>query len=79
MTWWQLGGFAYVNICGGPFGMESAVNAGGALLTLITIGVLAVCWAMPQALMTAELSTAFPVNGGLIVVRSARLVSLEGW
>lgn len=79
MTWWQLGGFAYVNICGGPFGMESAVNAGGALLTLVTIGVLSVCWAMPQALMTAEMSTAFPVNGGLIVVRPVCRGFLGTW
>ena len=69
MGWWKLAFVAYVAVCGGPFGMEPAVNAAGALPTLILVGILAVFWAMPQALMTAEMSTTFSVNGGYIVVR----------
>ena len=68
MNWWKLAALSYVTVCGGPFGMETAVNAAGALPTLIMIGVLAVFWALPQALMTAEMSTIFSVNGGYIVV-----------
>jgi hypothetical protein len=70
MNWWKLAALAYVTVCGGPFGMEPAVQAAGALPVLIMVGVLAIFWAMPQALMTAEMSTMFPVNGGYIVVRS---------
>ena len=76
MGWWQLSAFAYVNICGGPFGMESAVNAGGALLTLIAIGVVSLLWAAPQSVMTAEMSTAFAVNGGMVVVRATATMPL---
>ena len=69
MNWWKLAALSYVAVSGGPFGLEQAIQAGGALPTLILIGVLAVFWALPQALMTAEMSTIFSVNGGYIVVR----------
>lgn len=69
LNWWKLAALSYVTVAGGPFGMENAVQAAGALPTLIMVGILAVFWAMPQALMTAEMSTAFSVNGGYIVVR----------
>lgn len=60
--------FAYIGVCGGPFGLEGAVQAGGALLTLVGIGVISVAWALPQALITAEMATAFPINGGSVEV-----------
>ena len=44
---------AFVSVCGGPFGIEDAVGAAGPLVTLISLLVLGVFWALPQALMTA--------------------------
>ena len=74
MTWWQLTAFGYVALGGGPFGMESAVQAGGSLMALCGIIVFSLLWATPQAIMTAELSTAYPVNGGMVVVRVSSAV-----
>jgi hypothetical protein len=52
--------------------MEPAVKAAGALPTLISTGVLAVLWAVPQCLFIAELASMFDVNGGFVVVRRCR-------
>ena len=54
-------------VAGGPFGIELAVNAAGAMLTLLGLVAAALLWGMPQALITAELSSAIPVNGGPVV------------
>ncbi|KAA0149092.1 hypothetical protein FNF29_06180 [Cafeteria roenbergensis] len=56
----------YLAVCGGPFGIETAVGAAGTLPTIIAVAALAVLWELPQALMTAELSTVFPSNAGYI-------------
>eukprot|EP00474_Spongospora_subterranea_P011189 CRZ11647.1 hypothetical protein [Spongospora subterranea] len=53
--------------CGGPFGLEPAVNAGGAGLTLIGLIALPFVWTIPQALMTAELAAMIPENGGSLI------------
>lgn len=56
----------------GPFGIEVCVGAAGPLYTLIALIGLPFVWAVPQALMTAELSTMIPENGGYILwVRDA--------
>ena len=44
-----------------------AVRAGGAFLTMIGIIVVSFFWALPQALMAAELSLMMDVNGGAVV------------
>ncbi|CEP02561.1 unnamed protein product (mitochondrion) [Plasmodiophora brassicae] len=58
---------AFFLTCGGPFGLESAVQAGGVLLTLAGLILLPFLWAVPQSLMTAELSSMMSVNGGSLV------------
>lgn len=63
LSWPQLTLFAYTLYCAGAYGIEQAVGVGGAAgvcLALIGFGVL---WALPQALITAELSTAFQKSG----------------
>uniref|UniRef100_A0A6B2L457 Amino acid permease/ SLC12A domain-containing protein n=1 Tax=Arcella intermedia TaxID=1963864 RepID=A0A6B2L457_9EUKA len=57
----------YFWTCGGPFGVEPAVQAGGALLTWVCMVIAALCWSLPQAIMAAELSLMMDVNGGNIV------------
>jgi amino acid transporter len=54
-------------VAGGAFGMEDAVAAAGPFLVLLMILVLPWLWSFPTALMTAELSTAMPENGGYVV------------
>lgn len=56
----------YYGVSGGPFGIETAVQAAGPLLTLIGLGVLPTIWSAPEAALTAELSTAFPEASGFV-------------
>ncbi|KAK7820014.1 putative polyamine transporter [Quercus suber] len=45
----------FYEVSGGPFGVEDSVKAGGGPLFI------------PEALVTAELSTSFPENGGYVI------------
>jgi amino acid transporter len=64
LSWLQLAVVAYAFNCGGAYGIESAVGQGGAFFCVLFLCVFGLLWALPQALMTAELATAFPRNGG---------------
>ncbi|GJW88152.1 probable polyamine transporter [Tanacetum coccineum] len=57
----------YFEVAGGPFGEEPAVQAAGPLLAILGFTVFPFIWAIPEALVTAELSTAFPGNGGFVI------------
>ena len=61
----------YYGVSGGPFGLEEAVSAGGPLLTLAGLLVLPFAWSIPEAMVTAELSTAFPEAAGFVAWVSA--------
>eukprot|EP01062_Namystynia_karyoxenos_P059776 TRINITY_DN5119_c0_g1_i1.p1 TRINITY_DN5119_c0_g1~~TRINITY_DN5119_c0_g1_i1.p1 ORF type:complete len:623 (+),score=134.12 TRINITY_DN5119_c0_g1_i1:153-2021(+) len=56
----------YYGVSGGPFGVESAVRHGGPLLALLGFVVLPFVWAVPEALVTTELSTALPEAAGYV-------------
>ena len=56
----MLVGLTYYSVSGGPLGTEEAVKAGGAALALLGFLVMPLVWSLPEALMTAELSIAFP-------------------
>jgi len=57
----------YFTVCGGPYGLEVAIGAGYPLLSFLGIFIIPWFWAMPLAIMTAELSTAMPDNDGFIL------------
>ncbi|KAI9106523.1 hypothetical protein K1719_022051 [Acacia pycnantha] len=57
----------YFEVAGGPYGEEPAVQAAGPLLAIIGFTVFPFIWSVPEALITAELCTAFPGNGGYVV------------
>lgn len=57
----------YFEVAGGPYGEEPAVQAAGPLLAIIGFLVFPFIWSVPEALITAELSTTFPGNGGYVV------------
>ena len=67
LTFWSLVGIMYFASSGGPEGTEGLVSAagpGGALVGIL----IAVCvWSAPIALMSAELGTMVPENGGPMV------------
>jgi amino acid transporter len=49
---------------GGPFGLEDMVTTSGPGMTLIYLLVLPFFWCIPVSLVSAELTTAMPVEGG---------------
>ena len=67
LTFGKLALFAFASVAGGPYGFEDAVGAAGAKITLTMIFVAGAFWSAPLALMTAELSSALPENGGHIL------------
>ncbi|KAL5561353.1 hypothetical protein UlMin_031100 [Ulmus minor] len=58
----------FYEVSGGPFGIEDSVRAGGGpLLALLGFLVFPFIWSIPEALVTAELATSFPENGGYVL------------
>jgi amino acid transporter len=63
----------FYEVSGGPFGVEDTVGAAGPLLALLGFLVFPFIWSVPEALITAEMGTMFPENGGYVVWVSAAL------
>ncbi|KAL9664397.1 hypothetical protein QQ045_019797 [Rhodiola kirilowii] len=63
----------FYEVSGGPFGVEDSVQAAGPLLALLGFLVFPFIWSVPEALITAEMGTMFPENGGYVVWVSAAL------
>jgi amino acid transporter len=62
-----LVGLTFFCVAGGAYGLEDGVGAAGPLAVLLGIAILPWLWSLPTALMTAELSTAMPEDGGYVV------------
>ncbi|WOH03827.1 hypothetical protein DCAR_0623227 [Daucus carota subsp. sativus] len=63
----------FYEVSGGPFGVEDSVRAAGPLLALVGFLAFPLVWSVPEALLTAELGTMFPENGGFVVWVSSAL------
>ena len=50
----------YFSVCGGAYGLEAVVSGAGAWWALVLVVVLPFLWAMPVALVVAELASAMP-------------------
>lgn len=74
-----LGFIAYFAVAAGPFGIEDAVRAAGAYPVLLAVVILPFTWGLPQALMTAELSSMIDENGGYILWVRRGLGQYAGW
>lgn len=63
----------FYNVSGGPFGLEQSLRAAGNLFTLLGFTILPFIWSIPEALMTAELGSAFAedASGGVAWVEHA--------
>ncbi|KAL5707672.1 hypothetical protein ACHQM5_018544 [Ranunculus cassubicifolius] len=57
----------YFEVSGGPFAEEPAVKAAGPLFAILGFLIFPFLWSIPEALITAELATTFPGNGGYVI------------
>jgi len=72
--------FFVYSVSGGPFGIEPTVRAGGALLSIIGFTLFPLIWSLPEALVTAELGSAYPCSsGGVAWVDEAFGTSAGAW
>ncbi|KAJ4729110.1 Amino acid/polyamine transporter [Melia azedarach] len=69
----------FYEVSGGPFGVEDSVKAAGPLLALLGFLVFPLIWSVPEALITAEMGTMFPENGGYVVWVSSALGDYWGF
>lgn len=69
----------FYEVSGGPFGIEDSVQAAGPLLAIIGFLIFPIIWSIPEALITAELGTMFPENGGYVVWVSSALGPFWGF
>lgn len=58
--------FTYFNVCGGPWATEELMSSAGPLFGFIGLIIFPIFWALPIILITAELSSVFPDDGGLL-------------
>ena len=69
----------FYSVSGGPFGVEASVRSAGNFYTLLGFLIMPWIWSVQEALMTAELGTAFPeASGGVAWVETAFGTS-AGW
>eukprot|EP00249_Psilotum_nudum_P021011 c27933_g1_i1 orf=209-1672(-) len=73
----------FYEVSGGPIGTEDSVKAGGPLLALLGFLLFPFVWSIPEALLTAEMATTYPDNGGYVVWTAAAFGPfwgfLQGW
>jgi amino acid transporter len=79
LTLWGMVAIIFFAVSGGPFGSEEAVANVGPFWVLAGFIVLPIIWSIPEALMTAELSTTFPGNGGYVFWTTAAFGSRLGF
>jgi amino acid transporter len=57
----------YFIVSGGPFGLEDIVSKSGYAGAILILLITPLIWALPTALMVAELASAFPEEGGYYI------------
>ena len=68
----QLAVLVFYNVSGGPFGIEPSIRSAGNFYTILGFALLPLVWSLPEALVTAELGSAFQCSsGGVIWVQTA--------
>ncbi|MSV35267.1 MAG: APC family permease [Bryobacterales bacterium] len=67
LTLWPLIASIYLMVAGGPFGLEDTVAQMGYQGALLVLLITPIVWALPSALVVAELASAIPEEGGYYV------------
>jgi hypothetical protein len=69
----------FYSVSGGPFGIEESVRSAGAFYSILGFLIFPFVFSLPEALMTAELGSAYPeASGGVAWVEEA-FGSPVGW
>lgn len=55
----------FVLLSGGPYGLEEVIPRAGPGLALLVLSLMALVWAVPYALVVAELVSVLPAEGGI--------------
>ena len=72
LTMWPLAVLIFYTVSGGPFGIEPSIRAAGNFYCILGFLIFPFVWAVPEALMTAELGAAFQdASGGVAWVEHA--------
>ncbi|CBJ26061.1 conserved unknown protein [Ectocarpus siliculosus] len=79
ISFWPLVLLIFYGVSGGPFGVEPVVSAAGPFLALMGFLFLPMVWSIPEALVTAELSTTFPEAAGCVAWVSTAFGPFWGW
>jgi len=64
---WGLALLTFFNVSGGPWGGEPIISSAGPLPGFLCILFMAVFWGLPMSLVTSEMSSALPNNGGYVL------------
>lgn len=72
-------GLIYFSVSGGPYGLENAIGSSGPGMAMLLIIVIPVIFAVPCALMNAELGSAIPIEGGYYYWVKAAMGSFAGF
>lgn len=59
-----LVGLIYFSVSGGPYGLENSNSGAGPGMAMLLIIVISIIFAVPCALMNAELGSSIPLEGG---------------
>ena len=80
---WPLAVLVFYNVSGGPFGIEPSIRAAGNFYAILGFVIFPFVWSLPEALVTAELGSAFQdPSAGVAWVEEAygeRMGSLCGY
>ena len=70
---------AFFSTAGGPAGTEISILSGGAGLTFLALLIVPILYALPQALIAAELACRYPSDGGPALWLRAAFGDIGAW
>ena len=75
----QLAMIVWYNVSGGAFGVEESVRSAGFFVSLMGFLIMPFVWSLPEALMTAELGSAYPEAAGGVAWVEEAFGPAAGW
>ena len=69
----------FYSVSGGPFGIEETVRSAGAFYSIMGFIIAPFVFSLPEALMTAELGSAYPESSGGVAWVEEAFGSPAGW